>query len=96
MYYRAVDTNHIFGEGDAELMRNAFGPDKFEHDIEEGLIEILDPPPTVIDLLKNGNEHLAIIRYMEIHAVPSRQARKMVDRIRKDMERIRSEHINKK
>lgn len=101
MYYRSIRTNHIFGERDAELMRGAFGSDQFDHDVKEGLIEILDPPPTVIDLLKNRNEVLAIMRYVEIHSteenrIPLRKAKQMVDRIKKDMERIRSKHTDNK
>lgn len=95
MYYRSNMTGLIFGEVSASILKDIFGIDEFENEMAVGNIEPIDPPD-VITLLRQGDRATAIHRYREIHPGTSlREARKMVNRIEKDMARIRAKHIEK-
>ena len=67
------DLDAIYGEGTVDTY------------VKNGLLEKIDPSPTVIECLKHGTKIVAIQRYREIHGGTLKEVKDTVEKIMDDM-----------
>lgn len=83
-YYRSRYTGKIFTKKFASVLDDIYGPGSFDYDVTVGNLIPIEPP-SLVDCIKNGNNHLTIFRYREIYKGTSwEEARNAVVILKKD------------
>ena len=82
-FYRSNKTGNLYPESAIENAVKVF-----DLNITDVMSDFTEVFPTVIDVLRSGSTVYAVFRYRDIHGCSLKEAKDMVEKIKKTMERI--------
>lgn len=90
-YFRSNTTQIVYREQEIENACHILNVD-----IQDVLKDFTEIHPSVIDFLKDGRKIHAVMLYRDIHGCHLSDAKEMVERIEKDMEKCQTKNRSKR
>ena len=85
-YFRVIKNGRIYNEIDNDRVKDLVGLD-ISSIVETESID----PPSVIDCINHGTSALAVHRYMEIHDTHLKESFEMINKMKDDIAKLKSD-----